>query len=56
MNKILTDTEYRAQGFEEHELPLIRKHDELFNECVAENFTDEKKIAELEELAKILKL
>lgn len=31
LNKILTDEEYMADGFTAEELPLIRKHDELFN-------------------------
>ena len=32
MNKIYTDKEYLEQGFTTEELPMIRKHDELFNE------------------------
>lgn len=32
MNKIYTDKEYFEQGFTTEELPMIRKHDELFNE------------------------
>ena len=32
LNKIKTNEEYLADGFTIEELPLIRKHDELFNE------------------------
>ena len=31
LNKILTDAEYKAQGFTTEEIPMIRKHDKLFN-------------------------
>ena len=31
LNKIKTNEEYMAEGFTAEELPLIRKHDELFN-------------------------
>ena len=62
LNKIYTDEEYMAQGFEGWEVPLIRKHDELFNKYELEkdnDLTEEEKeelINEIYALAKILKL
>lgn len=39
MNKIYTNEEYIAQGFTAEEVPMIRRHDELFN--LGENRTAE---------------
>lgn len=39
-NKIRTDAEYMAQGFEPWEVPYARKHDELFNQYQAEDAWD----------------
>ena len=33
-NTIYTDAEYMAQGFKAWEVPMIRRHDELFNMLV----------------------
>ena len=33
-NTIHTDEEYMAQGFTAQEVPMIRRHDELFNKDV----------------------
>ena len=42
-NKIYTDTEYMAQGFTKEEVPMIRRHDELFNMWRDGNITEEEK-------------
>lgn len=62
LNTIYTDAEYIAQGFTAEEVPLIRKHDELFNEytlkfgdCWGNNLTD-KQWEEYVELVKVLDL
>ena len=62
LNTIYTDAEYIAQGFTAEEAPLIRKHDELFNEytlkfgdCWGNNLTD-KQWKEYVELVKVLDL
>ena len=62
LNTIYTDAEYIAQGFTTKEVPLIRKHDKLFNEytlkfgdCWDDNLTDEQ-WEEYTELVKVLDL
>ena len=62
LNTIYTDAEYIAQGFTTKEVPLIRKHDKLFNEytlkfddCWGDNLTDEQ-WEEYTELVKVLDL
>ena len=42
-NKIYTDAEYMAQGFTKEEVPMIRRHDELFNMWKDGNITEEEK-------------
>ena len=32
LNTIKTDAEYRREGYTTEEIPMIRKHDELFNQ------------------------
>ena len=32
-NTIYTDIEYMVQGFKAREVPMIRRHDELYNTC-----------------------
>ena len=61
LNKIYTDEEYMAQGFKAWEVPLIRKHDELFNAYQLEKalLTEEEReerVNELDALVKILGL
>ena len=55
LNKIYTDNEYMAQGFTQEEVPMIRKHDELFNKFIVEGLTKEEEI-EMMNLIKILKI
>ena len=61
LNTIYTDEEYMAQGFTKEEVPMIRKHDELFNKYQLEfgpnnwDLTDEQ-WDEFEELQKALDL
>lgn len=40
-NTIYTDAEYMAQGFKAWEVPMIRRHDELFNMWVDGIITEE---------------
>lgn len=40
-NTIYTDKEYMAQGFSAFEVPMIRRHDELFNR--RDELTDEER-------------
>ena len=40
-NTIYTNEEYLAQGFTREELPLIRRHDEMFNRY--DELTEEEK-------------
>lgn len=61
LNKIYTDEEYMAQGFKTWEVPLIRKHDELFNKYQLEKASDllteeerEERVNEIDALVKIL--
>ena len=57
LNKIYTDAEYMAQGFKAWEVPLIRRHDELFNKYQQEDAWDtltEEQIAEFSLLVKTL--
>ncbi len=57
LNKIYTDEEYMAQGFEAWEVPLIRRHDELFNKYQQEDAWDtltDEQIAEFSLLVKTL--
>ena len=57
LNKIYTDEEYMAQGFEAWEVPLIRRHDELFNKYQQEDAWDtltDEQIAEFSLLVKAL--
>lgn len=42
-NTIHTDAEYRKQGFREWEIPLIRRHDELYNMWEDGYITEEEK-------------
>ena len=42
-NTIHTDAEYKAQGFRPYEIPMIRRHDELYNKWVDEVITEEEK-------------
>lgn len=56
-NKVYTDNEYMAQGFKAWEVPLIRRHDELFNKYEQEdawNTLTEEQIAEFSLLVKTL--
>ena len=55
-NKIFTDEEYMAQGFTAEEVPMIRRHDILFNQYKREGFLPEEEMYELYHLAEILKL
>ena len=48
-NTIYTAEEYMAQGFAEHEVPMIQRHDELFNK--GEDRTEE----ETEEMFALVK-
>ena len=43
-NTIYTDTEYMAQGFKAWEVPMIKRHDELFNMWVEEMVTLQKQL------------
>jgi len=40
LNTIKTNEEYLAEGFTVAELPLIRRHDELFNKYALGTITD----------------
>jgi hypothetical protein len=42
-NTIYTDAEYMAQGFRPYEVPMIRRHDELYNMLVDGTITEEQK-------------
>ena len=42
-NTIHTDAEYMAQGFRPYEVPMIRRHDELYNLWVDGTITEEQK-------------
>lgn len=56
-NIIYTDKEYMAQGFTREEVPMIRKHDELYNEYTALGRPDDyEHLAEMYELAEKLGL
>ena len=57
LNKIYTDEEYMAQGFEAWQVPLIRRHDELFNKYQQEEAWDtltDEQVAEFSLLVKTL--
>ena len=57
LNRIYTDEEYMAQGFKAWEVPLIRRHDELFNKYQQKDAWDtltEEQIAEFNLLVKTL--
>ena len=43
LNRICTDEEYMAQGFRPYEVPMIRRHDELYNLWVDGTITEEQK-------------
>jgi hypothetical protein len=51
-NKIYTDKEYLAQGFTKEEVPMIRKHDILFNKYQVGEATEE----EAEEMFKLVEI
>ena len=42
-NTIYTAAEYMAQGFRPYEVPMIRRHDELYNLWVDGTITEEQK-------------
>lgn len=42
-NTIYTDAEYMAQGFRAWEVPMIRRHDELYNMWADGTITEEQK-------------
>lgn len=42
-NTIHTDAEYMAQGFRPYEVPMIRRHDELYNLWVDGTITEEQR-------------
>lgn len=48
-NTIYTDEEYMAQGFTAEEVPMIRRHDELFN------LHDDRTEQETEEMYELVK-
>ena len=54
-NTIYTDTEYMAQGFKAWEVPMIRRHDELFN-MLADGIITEEQEEEMATLQKQLGL
>lgn len=43
MNTIYTDAEYRRQGFRDWEVPMIRRHDELYYKWEEGMITEEEK-------------
>ena len=53
-NEILTDEEYMAQGFTAKEVPMIRRHDELFN--MADECRTAEETAEMFHLSEVLGL
>lgn len=55
-NTIYTDEEYMAQGFTAEEVPMIRRHDILFNQYKRDGFLTEEEEAELMHLIKVLKI
>ena len=57
MNTIYTTEEYMAQGFTAKEVPMIRRHDELFNRYKrgGDNLPD-RQMTEMFELARRLGL
>lgn len=55
-NKIYTDEEYIAQGFTAEEVPMIRRHDILFNQYKRDGFLNEEEEAEMFRLIEILKI
>ena len=55
-NKIYTDEEYMAQGFTAEEVPMIRRHDILFNQYKRNGFLTAEEEAELMYLIKVLKI
>ena len=55
-NTIYTDKEYMAQGFTAEEVPMIRRHDILFNQYKRNGFLTAEEEAELMHLIKVLKI
>ncbi len=55
-NKIYTDEEYMAQGFTAEEVPMIRRHDILFNEYKRNGFLLDEEMDELLHLIKVLEI
>ena len=55
-NKIYTDKEYMAQGFTKKEVPMIRRHDILFNQYKRDGFLTEREEEELMHLIKVLEI
>ena len=55
-NKIYTDEEYMTQGFTAEEVPMIRRHDILFNQYKRNGFLTAEEEAELMHLIKVLKI
>lgn len=43
MNTIYTDAEYKKQGFRDWEVPMIRRHDELYYKWEEGMITEEEK-------------
>ena len=56
LNGILTKDEYKAFGFTEQELPLIRRHNKLHDQYIMNGFLKPRKKAEMFELVKRLGL
>lgn len=47
LNPVFTDDEYAEQGFLPHEIPLIRRHDMLYNQWVHYGYLKPRKTAEM---------
>lgn len=55
-NRIGTDEEYLAEGFRKDEIPLVRRHDILFNQYQRYGYLKPRKKAEMFELVERLEL
>ncbi len=53
---IIDAKKYRAEGFTEKEIPLIARHDTLYNQWKTEGYLKPRKEMEVYEIARRLKL
>lgn len=55
-NRVRTDAEYFAEGFRKEEIPLVRRHDVLYNQYQRYGYLKPRKKAEMFELIERLGL